>query len=62
MDIWAKGLILIVIFLMFVLIIFERIRLSKLEKKLDSMAKESQEFMKLLLFHFETKKKHDKAK
>lgn len=61
MDVYAKILILLVIFLLLILVIFGRIRLSRLEKKLDSMVKESRELMKLVLFHFETKKKKKDA-
>jgi hypothetical protein len=65
MDVLIKPLALLIslaIFLVLVLVIFEGIRLARLEQKIDSIAKNSQEFIKLGLFHFKTKRKQDKEK
>ena len=63
MDVLIKPLSLLVsaaIFLVLILIIFEGARLSRLEKKIDGIAKNSQEFVKLGLFQFKTKRKKEK--
>ncbi|MDD5454496.1 MAG: hypothetical protein PHW62_03230 [Candidatus Ratteibacteria bacterium] len=63
MDVLIKPLSLLVsvaIFLVLVLVIFEGARLARLERKIDSIAKTSQEFVKLGLFHFKTKRNKDK--
>jgi len=59
MEILIKPIALLVslaIFLVLVLVILEGIRLARLERKIDSIAKTSQEFVKLGLFHFKTKR------
>ncbi len=65
MEVLIKPLSLLVsaaIFLVLVLVIFEGVRLSRLERKIDSIAKNSKEFIKLGLFHFKTKTKKEKEK
>jgi len=65
MDVLVKPLSLLVssaILLVLVLVIFEGIRLARLERKIDSISKNSQEFIKLGLFHFKNKRKQDKEK
>jgi type II secretory pathway component PulL len=62
MEVLIKPLSLLVsvaIFLVLVLVIFEGARLARLERKIDSLAKNSQEFIKLGLFHFKTKRKKE---
>ena len=60
MEILIKPLFILVsitIFLLLILVILEGIRLSRLEQKIDSIAKDSQKFLKLGLFHLKNKKK-----
>lgn len=45
------------IFLVFMLVIFEGMRLARLEQKTDTIVKHSQEFIRLGLSHFKTKNK-----
>ncbi len=62
MEVLIKPLFLLVsiaIFLVLILVIFEGVRLTRLEQKIDNIAKNSQEFIKLGLFHFKTKRKKE---
>ena len=59
MEVLIKPLSLLVsiaIFLVLVLVIFEGMRLARLERKIDAIAKHSKEFIRLGLSHFKTKK------
>lgn len=65
MEVLIKPMALLVslaIFLVLALVILEGIRLARLEQKIDSISKNSQEFIKLGLFHFKTKRKQDKKR
>jgi len=60
MDVLIKPLSILVsiaVFLVLLLIIFEGMRLARLERKIDTIAKHSQEFIRLGLSHFKTKNK-----
>lgn len=60
MEVLIKPIILLAstaIFLVLMLVIFEGVRLARLERKIDNIAKHSQEFIRLGLSHFKTKKK-----
>jgi hypothetical protein len=65
MEVLIKPLALLVslaIFLVLVLVILEGVRLARLERKIDSISKNSQEFVKLGLFHFKNKGKQNKER
>jgi hypothetical protein len=60
MDVLIKPLAILIsiaIFLVLVLVILEEIRLTRLERKIDTIAKHSKEFIRLGLSHLKTKKK-----
>ncbi len=60
MEVLIKPLALLIstaIFLVLILVIFEGMRLARLERKIDTIAKHSQDFIRLGLSHFKTKNK-----